>query len=196
MMEVHTPSWDPTVEFSSDASGSWGCGAVWGNQWIQPPWQEAWQSVGITAKELLPIVIACALWGQYWAHCQVQVWCDNSAVVYLIVNIIMHLLQCLHFFCAHFDILLQARHIQGKQNIQADALTCSLLQVFYKELPCNSQGENPDPPIPVGTTGDSKARLALSFLEGVAQQLIERSVAPITARNYLSAQKSYIDLCG
>ena len=133
-MEVHTPSWDSTVEFSSDASGSWGCRAVWGNQWIQPPWQEAWQSVGITAKELLPIVIACALWGQYWAHCQVQVWCDNSAVVY-IVNIIMHLLQCLHFFCAHFDILLQARHIQGKQNIQADALTRSLLQVFYKELP-------------------------------------------------------------
>ena len=47
----------------------------------------------------------------------------------------------------------------------------------------------------MGTAGDIKARLAISFLEGVAQQLIERSVAPTTARSYRSAQKSYIDFC-
>ena len=28
MTEVHNPHWDPDVVFSSDASGSWGCGAV------------------------------------------------------------------------------------------------------------------------------------------------------------------------
>ena len=80
----------------------------------------------------------------------------------------MHLLRCLHFFCAHFDIALWARH--------------------------NSQGTNPDPPIPVRTPGDIKARLAIS-LEGVVQQLIERSMAPMTARSYRSAQNFYIDFC-
>ena len=47
----------------------------------------------------------------------------------------MHLLRCLHFFCAHFDLSLRARHIHGKENIQADALSRNLLQVFFKELP-------------------------------------------------------------
>ena len=32
-------------------------------------------------KELLPIVLACAMWGPLWAHKQVQVLCDNLAVV-------------------------------------------------------------------------------------------------------------------
>ena len=149
MMEVHAPSWNPTVEFSSDASGAWGCGAVWNNHWIQPPWQEAWKSVGITAKELLPIVIACALWGQYWAqywaHCQVQAWCDNAAVVHILDSLtskdptIMHLLRCLHFFCAHFDIALRARHIRGRENTQADALSRNLLQVFFRQVPAAKQ---------------------------------------------------------
>ena len=48
----------------------------------------------------------------------------------------------------------------------------------------------------MGTAGDIKTRLAISFLEGVAQQLIERSVAPTTARSYRSAQKFYLDFCG
>ena len=41
----------------------------------------------------------------------------------------------LHFFCVHFGIVLRARHIQGRENTQADALSCNLLQVFFRELP-------------------------------------------------------------
>lgn len=152
MMEVHAPSWNPTVDFSSDASGSWGCRAVWSNYWIQAPWREAWQSVGITAQELLLIVIACALWGQYWAHCQVQAWCNNVAVVHILDTLtskdptVMHLLRCLHFICAHFDIALWARHIRGRENTQADALSRNLLQVFFREvLAAKQQTQIPQP---------------------------------------------------
>ena len=28
------------IEFWSDASGSWGCGAVWGGEWFQVSWEE------------------------------------------------------------------------------------------------------------------------------------------------------------
>ena len=45
----------------SDASGTWGCGAVCDDQWIQIKWPESWASVHITVKELLPIVVACAV---------------------------------------------------------------------------------------------------------------------------------------
>ena len=32
--------WSPSVEIWSDASGSWGCGAVWGAQWFQVWWSD------------------------------------------------------------------------------------------------------------------------------------------------------------
>ena len=52
----------PTVEFASDASGSWGCGAWCGEQW----WQWQWPmecSRGIAFKELFAVVVSAAVWG-------------------------------------------------------------------------------------------------------------------------------------
>ena len=83
MMEVHDPLWHPQVVFSSDASRSWGCGAVWEMEWLQCPRNGAWADKGIATKELLPIVLAAAVWGNKWAHKHVLVVCDNMAVVYV-----------------------------------------------------------------------------------------------------------------
>jgi len=47
---------------TSDASGSWGCGALSsGGCWFQLQWPEAWADVHITVKELLPVVIGVAI---------------------------------------------------------------------------------------------------------------------------------------
>ena len=62
-MSMHKTQWDPQVVFSSDASGTWGCGAIWSTQWIQCEWQSSWTGKSIALKELLPIVLACAIWG-------------------------------------------------------------------------------------------------------------------------------------
>ena len=57
------PPKEPSVEVFSDASGSFGYGGIWAAQgWFQVQWQESWLAIDITAKELLPIVIASALW--------------------------------------------------------------------------------------------------------------------------------------
>ncbi len=53
----------PTIIIASDASGSWGCGAFWDNAWFQLPWTEEWTPWSIAAKELIPIVLACTIWG-------------------------------------------------------------------------------------------------------------------------------------
>ncbi len=56
-----------------------------------------------TAKELLPIPIALALWGDEWAGSTELVRCDNMAVVHILRSdsaknaIVMHLLHCLFF---------------------------------------------------------------------------------------------------
>ena len=52
----------PVVEVTSDASGSWGCGA-WHTSWLQVPWEAAADGLSIAAKELVPIILACKVWG-------------------------------------------------------------------------------------------------------------------------------------
>ena len=44
--------------------------------------------------------------------------------------LLMHFLRCLHFFCAHYGIVLRARHIAGVQNTAADALSRDKREVF------------------------------------------------------------------
>ena len=53
----------PHMTLHTDASGTWGCGALLYPQWFQLQWPEAWSSVAIMIKELVPIVLACAVWG-------------------------------------------------------------------------------------------------------------------------------------
>ena len=68
----------------SDASGSWGCGGIWGTRWFQLQWLPAWANINIMVKELVPIVLAAALWGHLWEKKIILFRCDNQAVVYCI----------------------------------------------------------------------------------------------------------------
>ena len=121
-----------TETVATDASGSWGCGACWTECWFQLQWHAGMLESHITCKELVPIVVATAVWGAQWQNMTVQVLCDNEAVV-AIVNKgtakdqeCMHLVRCLAFLKAE----LVATHIQGKLNTQADALSRNGLTKF------------------------------------------------------------------
>ena len=57
------PSYLPSVEFTSDASGSWGCGAWYKHSWFQLQWGPASCGLLIAEKELIPIILAGAIWG-------------------------------------------------------------------------------------------------------------------------------------
>ena len=50
----------------SDALGKWGCGAFHNDKWFQLWWPDAIQETHITVKELVPIVLAAAVWGSSW----------------------------------------------------------------------------------------------------------------------------------
>ena len=56
------PVTDTSIEVFSDASGMFGCGAFAHHHgWFQLRWPAEWQSIHITAKELVPIVILAAV---------------------------------------------------------------------------------------------------------------------------------------
>ena len=59
----------PSFMLTSDASGSWGCGAFCSTgEWFRFQWPPEWSGVNIhvTAKELFPLVMECAIWGDRW----------------------------------------------------------------------------------------------------------------------------------
>ena len=77
----------PEATVTSDASDRWGRDAfsdVGEYTWFQFRWPVEWGGVHITGKELLPIVVACAVWGSQWQGCTVRCLWDNAAAVAII----------------------------------------------------------------------------------------------------------------
>ena len=171
----------PEIVFASDASGKWGCGASWQESWLQLPWTAP---VSIAAKELILIVLACAVWGEQWQGKHVLVWCDNMAVVQVIAglssrdSLLMHLLRLLYFFLAIYSIQLEAKHIP------------ILLQMPYLALvfpaPTSSTSyPNANPQSAQGLVRIEARGLAIVHL---AEGLINDSLAPSSRKAYSSAQ--------
>ena len=71
----------PAFTVTSDASGSWGCGAYFSTHWFQLQWSPAAATKSIAFLELLPIIIAGLIWGRQWTGKTVQCQCDNQVVV-------------------------------------------------------------------------------------------------------------------
>ena len=71
---------------TSDASGSWGCGAWFENFWFSIKWEQNYGTLHITVKEMVPIIISAITWGHNWKGGQIVAHCDNIAVVTAINN--------------------------------------------------------------------------------------------------------------
>ena len=132
----------PDTAMASDASGSWDCGSTWEGQWFQLAWSkfQGYDKESIATKELLPIVIAAAIWGPYWHGRVVKCKCDNQAVVAVLATRtardqnLMHLLRCLFFFEASFQFTLIATYIAGSTNHLADDLSRDKLPSFLQKM--------------------------------------------------------------
>ena len=129
------------IEFFSDASGTWGCGA-WGKdmQWWQFQWPDRVEQ-SITFKELFAVVVAASVWGKRWHGRRVLVHCDNEAAVHMLASRssrdaqLNHLLRCLFFIEAEFNFALSGTHIAGVDNHLADDLSRDKLSCFLSKLP-------------------------------------------------------------
>ena len=95
----------------------------------------------ITLKEIVPIVLACVVWGPAWANKSVTVHCDNEGAVaainsgYSRVPQIIHMLRCLFFIRAFYQTALRAVHIPGRENDLADAISHNNLSLFFTQVP-------------------------------------------------------------
>ena len=139
-----------SVEVFSDASGSYGCGAFFrdGN-WFSTKWPESWSVIDISVKELVPLVLAAALWGSQWRGQQVLFRVDNMAVVKVVQKLnadnllLCHLLRCLYFISVYYNFHIAAKHIPGVMNTAADALSRGNLSSFHSLVSQVSETEVP-----------------------------------------------------
>ena len=105
-------------------------------EWLQLAWPPSWQNANIAAKELLPIVLSLALWGSHWLGSRVLFRTDNQVVVAALMSFsacdptMSHLLRCLFFFEAHFDVEHIVVHLPGRDNPAADAISHNKVDQF------------------------------------------------------------------
>ena len=143
---------NPQVHVFSDASGSWGGGAYSGNEWCQFQWPADLPECHIAVKEMVPVVVAATLWGASWQGRSVRFHSDNSAVVALLNSgsvrddSLMQLMRCLALLAAKCNFIFSSCHIQGKNNVLADALSRNKSSVFLSSYPQAQACPTPLPP--------------------------------------------------
>ena len=137
------PNMPQRTSMTSDASGTWGCGAFRNDslEWFQVGWPPHYQEASIAAKELVPILIGAALWGRFWSGSKVLFLSDNQAVVEVLGSLssrdprMCHLLKCLFFFEAHYSFEHVCRHLAGSGNCAADALSRDNTALYFSIHP-------------------------------------------------------------
>ena len=109
--------------------------------WFQVQWPDTWGAVDIATKELIPVVIAAALWGSRWAGKHVCFHTDNMSVVAILSSQaartpgLTNLMRCFLFYAAYYRFHFTAKHIPGVQNTAADALLRNRLPLFFSLVP-------------------------------------------------------------
>ena len=128
----------------TDSAQSIGYGAIYSTKWLYGVFPSSWHSFNITFLELYPIVLAVNLWGSLWKNHCILFLTDNEALTFIINRQsskdtdILKLVRCLVLACHHYNILFQAKHIRGQNNVLADALSRQKLDKFKQLSPHSS----------------------------------------------------------
>ena len=127
---------------TSDASGSWGCGAWHGSAWFQVQWDDRSQPLTIAEKP-------SSSGAPPGASHRVECFCDNQVVISCIRSRtsrhkgLMHLLCCLVYVEARFSFAIAPLYINTKANVLADELSRNNLASFLSKVP--EADPNPTP---------------------------------------------------
>ncbi|KAK2154569.1 hypothetical protein NP493_2169g00014 [Ridgeia piscesae] len=118
-----------TIKLYTDASSDNGFSVIFCKKWVAGAWHKRFDSSDITLLELYPLVLATEMFGQYLANHCILFMSDNFYVVDINNKTtsrnqgIMKLVRQLVLACLRYNILFQARHVPGYQNVIADLLS-------------------------------------------------------------------------
>ena len=129
----------PDIDFYNDASGTSGYGAYYHTKWFMGDWEPC------------QLLLAALLWGTHWSCERILVLCDNEDAVGVInsgtskcpvkANLLRRLILC----SMQCNFLVRAKHLPGKNNPIADALSRNQVQCFRRLAPNASPLPTPIP---------------------------------------------------
>lgn len=124
---------DEALELYTDSAGcvDRGFGIYFQGQCGYCLWPESWGVLlkHITFLELFPVVVALTIWGAHLSNKKVLFPIDNEAVVYILNTntskcpMVMKLVRRLVLLALKINICIKAKHIEGKCNSIADAIS-------------------------------------------------------------------------
>ena len=106
-----------------------GIGAIFDNNIYQAKIPQKLKKFDICALEMLNILVALKVWHSHWQKKNVEIHCDNLAVVTVLQSektrdpTLAAISRNIFMLAAQFDIFLKISHVPGKQNIVADLLS-------------------------------------------------------------------------
>lgn len=131
----------PHLMVSSDAAASEGCGVILGKEWTVLELSKSVTQLSIAVMELIPIVSAGYIWGRQWQRKNVLYLCDNRTVVDALISGISKdrelsiLLTELAILAVLNNFRYFGKHVPGKANNTADALSRFDFQAFHRLMP-------------------------------------------------------------
>ena len=144
------------LEIYTDASGAHGCGAYYKGAWFHYDWQPTQQlskktSISIQWQELFAILAAALTWGHHWQQKKILFHCDNLPIVQAWEGKgskqprLMSLLRKLFLTAAKNNFTVTMRHLPGKTNEIADALSRKQYDRFFSLAPQAQEKPTPTP---------------------------------------------------
>lgn len=134
-----------SLQLFTDASGTLGFGGIFGSKWFQGHWESQQQldqpGISIAWQELFALVVACHLWGRFFANKRIILFCDNESVVNIVnskrsrIPRVMDLVRHLTLLTLKYNFYLRVRHIEGKKNEIADSLSRFQMERFRLLVP-------------------------------------------------------------
>ena len=125
----------------TDSSGSWGCGAMFLQEYFSVKWPTGLPVTNLARLELYPIVLAMEVWVERMANQRVLIFCDNEATVHILRKLkaedplthglVRHFALC----CLRRNIIFRAKHVPGVMNKGPDALSRGQLHKFHAMFP-------------------------------------------------------------
>ncbi len=140
------------LELFTDASGEVGCGGYYRGKWFQSRWpSEEFKDFSIAWLEFFPILVAVVIWGDSLQGKRIIIRSDNKAVVSILnrqTSRCPKIMKLLRFFvlqCLKLNVAFCARHIAGKNNDIADALSRFQMERFRIAAPTAEASSTPIP---------------------------------------------------
>lgn len=146
----------PDLSLYTDASSTYGCGGYFQGAWFHYSWQPHQQLSNATSiqwQELFAIVAATLTWGDLWSRKRIRFYCDNQAIVKAWEGQsskhpkLMSLMRLLFLTAARSNFTVTLKHIAGKSNELADALSRKQFNRFFTLAPQANHFPTPTPGI-------------------------------------------------